>query len=142
MAYPNGASQWPLYWGPTPAMLADSHCHLTLLDLDAGASVTDVLHAAREHGVERLLCVSVDLDSYPAVLALARRHAEVSASVGVHPNTQTGEEPSCDDPRGAGPRSPGRRDRGDRARLLSEHRRHGLAAGAFPATHRGRAGGG
>ena len=96
MAYPNGASQWPLYWGPTPAMLADSHCHLTLLDLDAGASVTEVLHAAREHGVERLLCVSVDLDSYPAVLALARRHAEVSASVGVHPNTQTGEEPSCD----------------------------------------------
>jgi TatD DNase family protein len=77
-------------------MLADSHCHLTLLGLDADPGVTDILRAAREHGVQRLLCVSVDLESFPAILALARRHAEVSASVGVHPNTQTGEEPSCD----------------------------------------------
>jgi TatD DNase family protein len=36
----------------------------------------------------------VDLESYPAVLQLARDHQEVFASVGVHPNTELTAEPS------------------------------------------------
>jgi TatD DNase family protein len=44
-----------------------------------------VLAAARARGVEHFLCIGVDLESLPAVLALAEAHADVSASVGVHP---------------------------------------------------------
>lgn len=77
-------------------MLADSHCHLTLLDPASAGEVPDVLRAAREQGVERFLCVSIDLETFPAILALAHRHPEVSASVGVHPNTKIDLEPSCD----------------------------------------------
>ncbi len=81
-------------------MLADSHCHLTLLGPenagDAPSDIPAVLSAARERGVERFLCVSIDLETFPAILALARRHPEVFASVGVHPNSRTGDEPCSD----------------------------------------------
>ena len=35
-----------------------------------------------------MLCVSVDLESFPFVLATAEKYQNVSASVGVHPNTE------------------------------------------------------
>jgi TatD DNase family protein len=69
-------------------MLVDSHCHLTLLDLDRhGGRLETVLTAAKAQGVGYFLCVSVDLDTFPAILKLAQAHQEVFASVGVHPNT-------------------------------------------------------
>ena len=73
---------------PEPA-LVDSHCHLPLLEAAAQAGVLDdVLATASNLGVEHMLCVSVDLPSFPDVLALATKHAHVFASVGVHPNTE------------------------------------------------------
>ncbi len=69
-------------------MLVDSHCHLTLLDLNKyGGSLDTVLIAAKEQGVGYFLCVSVDFETFPAILKLAQTHEAVFASVGVHPNT-------------------------------------------------------
>jgi TatD DNase family protein len=76
-------------------VLVDSHCHLTLLDAAAGG-VAAVIAKAREAGVGHLLTVSVDLDGFPALRALAESHAGVFASVGVHPNTETALEPSAE----------------------------------------------
>jgi len=77
-------------------MLVDSHCHIDFPDL-----VDDflgVLSRAHDSGVGHLLCVSVNLQDFPAMLQLADRSANISASVGVHPNTplEVTEEPSVD----------------------------------------------
>ncbi|HEX2201139.1 MAG TPA: TatD family hydrolase, partial [Gammaproteobacteria bacterium] len=78
-------------------MLVDSHCHLTLLDLAKyGGSVDPVLTTAEQQGVGYLLCVSVDLETFPAILKLARTHRQVFASVGIHPNTQSDQELSLE----------------------------------------------
>ncbi|RZU37137.1 TatD DNase family protein [Fluviicoccus keumensis] len=68
-------------------MLIDSHCHLDRLDLKAYAGgVDEALEAARAAGVGRFLTVSVDLETFPILRDLAERHADVYASVGVHPS--------------------------------------------------------
>ena len=72
------------------ALLVDSHCHLTLLEQD----LDNVFADARKFGVGHMLCVSIDLDTYPQILTLAKHYQNVSASVGVHPNTETVNEPS------------------------------------------------
>ncbi len=45
------------------------------------------------HGVTHALCVSVNLETFPAVLAVAERFPNIFASAGVHPDDQSGEEP-------------------------------------------------
>ncbi|ADE16177.1 hydrolase, TatD family [Nitrosococcus halophilus Nc 4] len=78
-------------------MLVDSHCHLNLLDLSPfGGSVHPVVAEAREAGVNHMLCVSVDLETFPDIRGLAQEYPEVSASVGVHPNTWGGTEPTVE----------------------------------------------
>ena len=68
-------------------MLIDSHCHLNLLDsIKAGGSLDEVLAEARDAGVGHVLCVGVDRPSWPSMMALIDGRADVSASVGVHPN--------------------------------------------------------
>ena len=73
--------------------LVDSHCHLPLLETaEEPATVDAVLAHAQTLGVTHMLCVSVDLESYPRILALAYEHENVFGSVGVHPNSRDGEE--------------------------------------------------
>ncbi len=67
--------------------LVDSHCHIPLIEMEGGADA--VIGAAREAGVGHMLCVSIDLESYPAIKYLADTHADISASVGVHPNSDS-----------------------------------------------------
>ncbi len=74
--------------------LVDSHCHLNFAPL--AEDIDGELAAAREAGVAHLLAIAVDLEHYPEVLALAEGHAEISASVGVHPNSREGEEPDVE----------------------------------------------
>ena len=74
------------------SLLVDSHCHLTLLEPD----INDILAEARNNDVGHLLCVSVDLDTFPDILNLARQYPQVSASVGLHPNSGTVNEPSAE----------------------------------------------
>jgi TatD DNase family protein len=65
-------------------MLVDSHCHLDFPEL--AADLPAVLTDMREHGVSHALCVSVTLDDFPKVRALAEGHANLYASVGTHPD--------------------------------------------------------
>jgi len=79
-------------------MLIDSHCHLDTLDLEPfGGRIEGVLDAARDQGVGHFLCVSINLEDYPAMLALAEPHEQVSVSVGLHPNEQGGHDPDIDE---------------------------------------------
>ena len=66
--------------------LIDSHCHLPMIEAEGGTAA--VIDAARAAGVERMLCVAVDLATFPQVRQVAHDFECVSASVGAHPNTQ------------------------------------------------------
>lgn len=74
-------------------MLVDSHCHLPLME----EQIEQTFATARELDVGYMLCVSVDLESFPQILDLASTYRHVFASVGIHPNTETAHEPSVED---------------------------------------------
>ena len=79
-------------------MLVDSHCHLDRLDLSqVDGKLTGLLTAAAELDVAHFLCVSINLEDYPAMLAIAEQHDRISASVGLHPNEQDGHDPGIDE---------------------------------------------
>ena len=65
-------------------MLVDSHCHLDFPDL--AGRVDEALALMRANDVTHALCVSVTLQEFPQVRALAERYPHLSASVGVHPD--------------------------------------------------------
>jgi TatD DNase family protein len=92
-------------------MYTDSHCHLDFPGLRE--NLPAVLERMRQAGVSRALCVSVTLEDFPQVLALAQASnagpwADVAqagqgteapqlfASVGVHPDYPDCEEPTVD----------------------------------------------
>ncbi len=65
-------------------MLIDSHCHLAypgLVEDEAG-----VLARARQAGVGGFVNISTRRDEWERVIAAAERHADVFASVGIHPH--------------------------------------------------------
>lgn len=64
--------------------LVDSHCHLDFEDFHG--RIYEVLAEMQREGVSHALCISVTLEAFPAVLALADAHANLFASVGVHPD--------------------------------------------------------
>ncbi|MCB1901725.1 MAG: TatD family hydrolase [Rhodocyclaceae bacterium] len=75
-------------------MFIDSHCHLDFPDLIEREA--DVLEAMRLARVSHALCISVKLETLPAVLGLAERHDNLFASVGVHPDGDDVAEPSLE----------------------------------------------
>lgn len=79
-------------------MLIDSHCHLDRIDLkpyqDDFACFMD---AAAAQQLERLLCIAIDLESYPAMLDLVAGFQQIAVTVGVHPNVQDCKDPSVDE---------------------------------------------
>jgi TatD DNase family protein len=60
----------------------DSHCHLPAEAGEADA----ILERARAGGVEWVVCVGTDLETSRAAVALAERHDDVHATVGLHPH--------------------------------------------------------
>lgn len=67
-------------------MFIDSHCHLDRLKLDDyDGSLDQLILAARQAQVSKMLCVSVDLDNVAHCVALADQYDDVVSSVGVHP---------------------------------------------------------
>lgn len=72
----------------------DSHCHINFPGLSE--NISDVLQRMRDNDVAAALCVSVNLADLPEVIALAERHANVYASVGVHPDYEGVEEPGIE----------------------------------------------
>jgi TatD DNase family protein len=75
--------------------LVDSHCHLNFDPLNT--RLEEVIQRARDNGVGHMLCVSVTLESFPEIRAIAHNHSIIFASVGVHPNEREGREPTVDD---------------------------------------------
>lgn len=65
-------------------MLIDSHCHLDFPEL--AGQLDAVFALMRENGVTHALSVSVTLEDFPKIRAIAEAHAHVFASVGVHPD--------------------------------------------------------
>jgi len=65
-------------------MLVDSHCHLNFPEL---ASNMDAVRASMlENQVGHALLISVTLEKFPEVLALAEQYPNFFATVGVHPD--------------------------------------------------------
>lgn len=77
------------------SLLVDSHCHINFDPL--GAQLPAVFEHAQANGVGHMLCVSVNLEDFPQVRALAHAHANVFASVGVHPNERDGRDPGVEE---------------------------------------------
>jgi TatD DNase family protein len=76
-------------------MLVDSHCHLNFPEL--ASNLNEILARMERAGVGCALCVSVDLPSFAQVLDLAERHANIFASVGVHPDYEDTQEPTVEE---------------------------------------------
>jgi TatD DNase family protein len=66
------------------SLLVDSHCHLDFPEL--AADIPGALAEMAENGVSHALCVSVTLEDFPKVRALAEQHENLFASVGTHPD--------------------------------------------------------
>jgi TatD DNase family protein len=67
-------------------MLIDSHCHLNFPELQA--RLPEVLANMQAANVVQALAISVSVETYAEVLALANAHAHIFASVGVHPDRE------------------------------------------------------
>lgn len=76
-------------------MLVDSHCHLDFPDL--AANIEELLGNMQQYGVGHALCIAVNLENFPKVLALAEAHENIFASVGVHPDYEDVHEPTVDE---------------------------------------------
>ncbi len=74
-------------------MLVDSHCHLDFPDL--ASNLDELLAKMRDNEVSHALCVSVNLQDFPRVLALAEAYSNLFASVGVHPDYENLAEPQA-----------------------------------------------
>ncbi len=75
-------------------MFVDSHCHLDFPDL--ASSLDELLVNMQISQVTHALCVGVNLENFPRVLALAESHSNLFASVGVHPDYEDTAEPEVE----------------------------------------------
>lgn len=73
-------------------MFVDSHCHLDFPEF--ASELPQLLATMRELEVTHALCIAVDLPAWPNVLAIAQAHANLYATVGVHPDYTDTPEPT------------------------------------------------
>ncbi|MEJ2213505.1 MAG: TatD family hydrolase [Gammaproteobacteria bacterium] len=79
-------------------MFIDSHCHLDRVDLKPfNENFADFVMNAKDAGITDMLCVSIDLENYPAMLELVKPFNNIYTSVGVHPCEQEGHDPEVDE---------------------------------------------
>lgn len=71
---------------PADTGAVDTHCHLFLLDLEPA----DVVETAKAAGVERLICVGVDVQTSARSAELADTLEGVFATAGMHPHDARG----------------------------------------------------
>lgn len=75
-------------------MYIDSHCHINFPDL--ADKLPEVFSLMASNQVSHALCISVELEKFPEIRALAEAHANVYASVGVHPDHEDCTEPTVE----------------------------------------------
>ncbi|HUX30636.1 MAG TPA: TatD family hydrolase [Thiobacillus sp.] len=73
-------------------MFVDSHCHINFPDL--ASKLPEVFDLMAANQVSHALCISVELEKFPEIRALAEAHPNVYASVGVHPDHEGCTEPT------------------------------------------------
>lgn len=73
-------------------MLVDSHCHLDFPEFSE--NLPQLLQLMQENDVGCAVCIGVNLENLPRVLALADTYPHIFASVGVHPEPADVREPS------------------------------------------------
>ena len=79
-------------------MFIDSHCHLDRIDLAPYQNdFACFMKQAAENKIGHMLCISIDLEAYPAMYALVADYPQISLTVGVHPNVQEGRDPTVDE---------------------------------------------
>lgn len=71
-------------------LLVDSHCHLDFPEFQGRED--ELVTAMQANGVGWALVAGVTLERFPGVLALAERFPRLFAAVGVHPDTQEGQD--------------------------------------------------
>lgn len=76
-------------------MLVDSHCHLDFDDL--AGRLPEVFSRMQANGVGAAVCIGVNLEDWPKVIALAESDERLFATVGVHPEYSDALEPSLDE---------------------------------------------
>ena len=76
-------------------MYIDSHCHINFPDL--AGKLPEVFDLMAKNQVSHALCISVELEKFPEIRALAEAHPNVYASVGVHPDHEDCTEPTVDE---------------------------------------------
>lgn len=72
-------------------MLVDSHCHLDFPDF--AERLPELLAAMARNQVGAAVCIGVNLEDFPRVLALAEAYSHLYATVGVHPEYDDAAEP-------------------------------------------------
>ena len=75
-------------------MYIDSHCHINFPDL--AGKLPEVFDLMAQNQVSHALCISVELEKFPEIRALAEAYPHVYASVGVHPDHEACTEPTVD----------------------------------------------
>ncbi|MGZ4960656.1 MAG: TatD family hydrolase [Methylomonas sp.] len=79
-------------------MFIDSHCHLDRIDLAPyHQNFAEFVKDAERQQIRHMLCIAIDLESYPAMHELVAPYDNISLSVGVHPTATDGKEPSVDE---------------------------------------------
>lgn len=76
-------------------MFVDSHCHLDLPELSG--RIDEILATMAARQVTHALCIAVNMEKWPAVLALAQAHDNLWATVGKHPDQGDGHEPDVEE---------------------------------------------
>lgn len=76
-------------------MFTDSHCHLDFDEIRP--DLPQIKASMRDAQVTRALCISVQLETFPRVLAVAETESNWYATVGVHPDYEQILEPTVDE---------------------------------------------
>ena len=62
----------------------DTHCHIYLEHFDEDRD--DMIQRAIDNGIERMICIGVDLPSSERCLDIAEKYPQIFATAGIHPH--------------------------------------------------------
>jgi len=78
-------------------MFFDSHCHLDRIDLEGhNNSFSQLLENIRTEQVTRMVCISVNLESFSDMYTLIEPYDDIYCSAGVHPDYEKVREPTVE----------------------------------------------
>jgi TatD DNase family protein len=78
-------------------MFFDSHCHLDRIDLeDHNNSFPQLLETIHADQVTRMVCISVNLETFDDMYALIEPYDDIYCSAGVHPDYEKLREPTVE----------------------------------------------